>query len=112
MSQRPTLAAGSLLLPSLMNDHLSGSNTGKDAEAGRKSKFLSNVLKAQRNIQIDSNSSSQNQIQKIRKIKQREQGEGGSLYVWGSTQDGQLGNGRGLEIQKIEDAIVREPIIH
>ena len=59
---------GSLLLPSLMNDHLSGSQSGKDCEAGRKSKFLSHVLKAQRNAHTE-NSTSQAHMQKIRKIK-------------------------------------------
>ena len=109
LSSRP---GGTLLLPSLMNDHLSGSQTGKEGEPGRKSKFLSHVLKAQRNVKIDNNTS-QNHLQKIRKIKQREQNEGGSLYVWGSTQDGQLGNGLGIQALKDEDeeTDVKEPLI-
>jgi len=51
-----------------MNDHMSGSQSGKDCEAGRKSKFLSHVLKAQRNAHTE-NSTSQAHMQKIRKIK-------------------------------------------
>lgn len=57
MSQRPGIGIGSLLLPSLMNDHFSGSQSGKEGEAGRKSKFLSHVLKVQRNSNLDNNSS-------------------------------------------------------